>query len=401
MTRPTLIGFAAILLWSTLALLTAASGRVPPFQLAALTFLIGGLAGLPFVARRGLGVLKQSPLAWLHGVGGLFGYHFAYFSALRLAPPAEAGLIAYLWPLLIVLLSAALPGERLRLVHIFGALMGFAGTVVLITGRGGGLAFDPAFLPGYAAALVCAVIWAVYSVASRRFSEVPTEAVAGFCLATAVLSALAHVLFEETVWPADALQWGAVAALGLGPVGLAFYVWDVGMKRGDVRLLGVASYAAPVLSTLLLVACGFAEASLALGAACALIVGGALVATRRGRTPPMAVPDPVPEDPDYENALRQDQTELERWYGDIRHKPISAFSDFDMARSVRQKMHLDLLLPLALARLKENPLAGELYEGELMAAVSGVDPAFWDARPGLRDQYAQLDRGAVEAFRTV
>jgi drug/metabolite transporter (DMT)-like permease len=283
MNRATLIGFTAILLWSTLALLTAGSGTVPAFQLAAMTFLIGGLAGLVFVARsqRGFAALKQPWPAWLHGVGGLFGYHFVYFSALRLAPPAEAGLIAYLWPLLIVMMSALLPGERLRAVHIIGAVMGFAGTVVLITGRSGGLAFDAAYLPGYLAAFACAFIWSGYSVLSRRFSEVPTEAVAGFCLATSALSIICHVLFETTVWPEDMTQWAAVALLGLGPVGLAFYVWDVGMKRGDVRLLGVASYAAPVLSTLLLVVFGFAEASLALGLACALIVGGAVVATRR------------------------------------------------------------------------------------------------------------------------
>ncbi|WP_188410642.1 aromatic amino acid exporter YddG [Agaricicola taiwanensis] len=285
MSRATLIGFTAILLWSTLALLTAGSGAVPPFQLAALTFLVGGLAGLVFVARSPMGfsALKQSPLAWLHGVGGLCGYHFAYFSALRLAPPAEASLIAYLWPLLIVLLSATLPGERLRAAHIIGALMGFAGTVVLVTGRSGGLSYDPVYLPGYLAALIAAVIWAVYSVASRRFAEVPTEAVAGFCLATAVLSALAHLAFETTHWPSGIVEWSSVLLLGLGPVGLAFFVWDIGMKRGDMRLLGTASYAAPVLSTLLLVAFGFAEPTTTLALACGLIVGGAAIATLAGR----------------------------------------------------------------------------------------------------------------------
>jgi drug/metabolite transporter (DMT)-like permease len=88
-----------------------------------------------------------------------------------------------------------------------------------------------------------------------------------------------HLVFETTVWPATTIQWLAVLGLGLGPVGLAFYVWDIGMKRGDIRFLGVASYAAPVLSTLLLVAMGYASATLALGLACALIVLGALVAT--------------------------------------------------------------------------------------------------------------------------
>ncbi|MDQ0304145.1 DMT family transporter [Ancylobacter polymorphus] len=281
----TLIGFSAILLWSTLALTTSSTGAVPPFLLTALTFAIGGAVGLVTAVARGvgLGVLRQPWPVWLHGVGGLFGYHFFYFSALKLAPPAEAGLIAYLWPLLIVLMSAFLPGEGLRPAHIIGALMGLAGTVVLLGARAGGFGFAPEYVPGYLAAALCAVIWSVYSVASRRFASVPTEVVAGFCLATAALSALCHVLFEPSVWPAGAGEWLAVAALGIGPVGIAFYTWDIGMKRGDIRLLGVMSYAAPVLSTLLLVLAGFAALSWSLGLACALIVGGAAVATLPAR----------------------------------------------------------------------------------------------------------------------
>jgi drug/metabolite transporter (DMT)-like permease len=118
----TLTGVLAILLWAGLALLTAASGAVPPFELAALTFAIGGGFGLVFAAARGkLGALVQPWPVWLVGVGGLFGYHALYFAALRRAPPAQASLIACLWPLLIVLFSALLPGERLAARHIVGA----------------------------------------------------------------------------------------------------------------------------------------------------------------------------------------------------------------------------------------------------------------------------------------
>ncbi|WP_029353628.1 EamA family transporter [Bosea sp. 117] len=284
----TLVGCTAILLWSTLALATSATGAVPPFLLTALTFSIGGAVGLAAAVLRGvpLGVLRQPWPVWLHGVGGLFGYHFFYFSALKLAPPAEAGLIAYLWPLLIVLMSSLLPGEKLKSVHVIGALMGLAGTVVLLGGRAGGLGFSPAYLPGYGAALLCAFIWSGYSVLSRRFQSVPTDVVAGFCLATAALSALCHLAFEPHIWPSGTGEWLAVAALGAGPVGLAFYTWDIGMKRGDIKLLGIASYAAPVLSTLLLVAAGYAAASWSLAVACGLIVGGALVATVLARKQP-------------------------------------------------------------------------------------------------------------------
>ena len=219
------------------------------------------------------------------GIGGLFGYHALYFAALRRAPPADASLIAYLWPLLIVLFSAALPGERLKARHVIGAALGFAGAATLFLSKGvnfaaaGGTA-----LLGYGLALCCAFVWSGYSVLSRRLKGAPTEAVAGFCLATAALAALCHLGFETTVIPATAGEWLAILGLGLGPVGLAFYVWDYGVKHGDIRLLGVAAYAAPVLSTLILVAAGVATATSALALACALIVGGAVVASSTGLT---------------------------------------------------------------------------------------------------------------------
>lgn len=276
----TLIGFTAVLMWSLLALLTAASGPVPPFQLTAMAFTIGGGIGLVWVAARGKWpALKQPAAAWILGVGGLSGYHFFYFTALRNAPPVEASLIAYLWPLLIVLLSAFLPGERLRWFHIAGAVLGLAGTALIVT-RGTGISIDFTFLPGYAAAFVCAIIWSTYSVMSRRFADVPTEAVAGFCLATAALSAIAHLLLEDTVWPAGGGEWLAVVALGLMPVGAAFYVWDYGVKRGDIQVIGASAYAAPLISTAILVATGFAEPSLAIGGAALLIAGGAALASK-------------------------------------------------------------------------------------------------------------------------
>ncbi len=277
----TLVGFTAILMWSLLALLTAASGQVPAFQLAAMTFALGGALGATtWVFRRdAVAALRQPAEVWTLGVGGLFGYHALYFLALRLAPPAEAGLISYLWPLLIVLLSALLPGERLRVHHVLGALIGLAGTVLLFVGRGGlGFALDS--MPGFAAAFVAAFVWATYSVLSRRFAAVPTDAVVGFCIVTAILAGICHLLFEQTVWPANATQWLAILGLGVGPVGAAFYAWDIGVKRGDIRVLGAASYAAPLLSTLFLVLAGYAAANWSLLLAAILIAGGGVLAAK-------------------------------------------------------------------------------------------------------------------------
>jgi drug/metabolite transporter (DMT)-like permease len=225
-----------------------------------------------------LGHLRQPAAVWLLGVGGLFGYHFFYFLALKSSPPVEANLINYLWPLLIVLFSALLPGERLRWWHVAGALLGLGGTLLLVT-DGGRVAFRAEYAAGYASALACAVTWGGYSVLSRRFGTAPTDTVGGFCGVTALLAALCHLAFEQTVWPSGS-EWLALLVMGAGPMGAAFFVWDVGMKRGNIKALGGLSYTAPLLSTLLLLCFGRASPSVELALACLFIVGGAVLASR-------------------------------------------------------------------------------------------------------------------------
>lgn len=273
----TAIGFIAILLWSTLALFTAMSGRVPPFQLVFMTFIIGGLLILAIAAARGqLRRIMPTRASFALGLYGPFGDTFLYYAAVKTAPAAEANLIHYLWPLLIVLFAALLPGGGLKLRHLVGALIGLAATALLISnnlGGGGGLQL------GHILAALGAFVWASYSVASRRFAGVPSESLSLTMLGCAIPALICHLVFEPTLWALTPVEWGGVLGLGLGSIGLAFVVWDIGMKRGDVALLGVASYAAPVLSTLILVVAGYAAASWLLAAACVLIVVGAGVAS--------------------------------------------------------------------------------------------------------------------------
>ena len=280
-TRATAVGFVAVLLWSLLALFTVGSAPTPPLLLNTICFSIGGTLGLIWTWRNGgLRQLRDVPwTTYLFGTIGLFGYHALYFSALRMAPAAQAGLIAYLWPLLIVLFSGLLPGENLRIGHLIGACLGFAGAAVIIAG-GGDTGFQLENLPGYALALLCALTWSGYSVLSRRLGDTPTSSVAVFCIASAVASGVLHLAVEYTVWPTSAFGWASVLALGLGPVGLAFYVWDIGVKQGNIQVLGTASYAAPLLSTLVLVLAGIAAPSWGLAIAALLVTGGAVIAAR-------------------------------------------------------------------------------------------------------------------------
>ena len=279
----TLTGGTAVFMWGLLALFTTQTGAVPPFLLAALSFGIAtSLIIVKWLVYREsvINHLRQPPGAWIVGVMGLFGYHFFYFMALRHAPPIEAGLIAYMWPLLIVLFSAFLPGERLRWFHLAGAIVGLAGAAILITGGAEFSGFQTEFILGYIMAICCALTWSVYSIVNRRFRSVPTDTVGGFCAATTILAALCHLGFETTVWPDGMLQWLAILGLGLFPVGMAFFAWDYGIKHGDVKVLCAFAYAAPLISTALLILFGQGEATWAVGLGCLLTVGGALLAAK-------------------------------------------------------------------------------------------------------------------------
>jgi drug/metabolite transporter (DMT)-like permease len=187
-------------------------------------------------------------------------------------------LINYLWPLLIVVFSSLLPGERLRWFHTAGALLGLSGAFLLVALKGN-ISFQSESIGGYLAAVACAVIWATYSVLNRRFEHIPTASVSGFCGMTALLAFLCHLVMESWVTP-NLAQLFYIILMGLGPLGLAFFVWDYGTKHGDLRLIGVLSYSTPLLSTLLLILFGKAEASLLVLISCTLIIGGALLASK-------------------------------------------------------------------------------------------------------------------------
>jgi drug/metabolite transporter (DMT)-like permease len=279
-TKATFVGFCAILLWGMLALLTSFTGNVPAFELTAMTFFIAFLASAVAFVRAGadFSILRQPPAVWLNGVLGLFGYHALYFMALKSAPAVEASLINYLWPVLIVLFSSFLPGEKLRLNHALGVALGFAGVIVLLL-AGGPVTLDPRYLGGYLLALACSVIWAVYSVNSRRFQAAPTMLIGAFCGITALLSLVCHLLFEKTVMPSPS-AWLPILLLGLGPVGLAFFAWDYGVKRGNIKVLGALSYIAPLLSSALLIVFGQAQFHVRILLACLCIVAGSVVASR-------------------------------------------------------------------------------------------------------------------------
>jgi drug/metabolite transporter (DMT)-like permease len=281
--RATLFGFSAIGLWAALAVLTTAAAGIPPFQLLALTFSLAGGLGCAWLLRpggAGITALRQPPSAAVLTIAALGGYHALYFIAFGRAPAVEVNLVNYLWPLLIVVFAGLLPGVRVHARQWAGTLLGLAGAALVVT-RGQSFALQPKYIAGYLAALGAAITWAAYSVLNRRFGSVSSSAMAGSCLAVGALGAVIHLTGETWVTPTPG-QWAAIVAMATGPVGTAFWCWDRGTKHGDIVVLGMASYAAPLLSTGLLLIFGRARPHWTQGAALGLLLLGAYLSAGGG-----------------------------------------------------------------------------------------------------------------------
>ena len=250
-----------VLMWSTLASCVVVLGHLPTLFVNGIALTVGGLLGLPWARD-----WRMPPLLAVVGSACMFAYHVVYFYALQLGDPVGVSLIHYLWPILIVLLSPVFTRDvRVSGRHLVPAAIGFAGAILACfaswgtaSGSGAGSttlgishAGIAATCVAYALALLSAFAWAAYSLLGTRYRQVPSHSVGLFCL-SAGLGCLA-LYFSRSSWPHVTMTDASVLMyMGLGPMGGAFYLWDLAMKRGDPRKTAVLSYAIPVLSTLFL-----------------------------------------------------------------------------------------------------------------------------------------------------
>lgn len=270
--HPNLYALGAIALWAALASLGVTLRHVPPFLLTGLALVIGSIPAWPLVRQ-----WKVPARTLALGIYGLFGFHFLLFIALRMAPPVEANLVNYLWPLFIVVLAPVfLPGLRLKAAHVLAALAGFAGAAIAILGGGDA---NGAWSWGYLPALASAFIWASYSLWTRRVEAFPTAAIGLFGLVSGLLSLACHALLEQPV-DLSPRDWLLIAVMGFGPLGAAFFLWDKALKGGDARHIGILSYLTPLASTALLVLVTGRALSTGIALAAVLIIGAAVMGTR-------------------------------------------------------------------------------------------------------------------------
>lgn len=283
--KANLYALGAIALWATLAALGVSLSHVPPFLLTGLSLLIGSVIALPLL-RHDLNQWRVPISTLALGVYGLFGFHFLLFIALRHAPPVEANLVNYLWPLFMVVLSPLLlPDIQLRSAHVAAALLGFAGAAMAILGasigepgrasEASGTIAAGGWSWGYLLALASGLIWASYSLLTKRVKPFPTAAIGLFGLLSGLLSLLCHWLLEPAI-QLSGNDWILIVLMGLGPLGAAFFLWDRALKLGDARHIGILSYLTPLTSTMMLLAVTHRPLTWPIALATVMIVGAAV-----------------------------------------------------------------------------------------------------------------------------
>ena len=274
--QPTICGVVALVLWSFSAVSVCLLAHIPVFQLAA---IVGGI-GVTVTAVRITLIGKWSEMRqplhfWVFGIF-LIGFNeWVYLFALKNAPPEQADLINYLWPLLLLLSVGLLPKERISLVSLIGAAIGFAGIYILLTWGGKGGVFRGEYLWGYVAAFLAAISWVVYILFSKSNPHKSPEFVGLYFGGMALFCGVVHFQYEQTVIP-TLFEWTVLAFTGIAIHGSAFPLWDFAMKKGAFDFLSMLSYFTPISSILILILFGQVEGTAGLGIACVFVTFGNL-----------------------------------------------------------------------------------------------------------------------------
>lgn len=288
--RHTLGGLGAILIWSTsIALARSVTEQVGPLTAASSVHLIGGTFFVlqQFFFQKGLiHQVLRLPVRYLLGCGTLFVvYMLALFLAVGLAADRsqvlEIGLLNYLWPALTLIFSLFLLNKKVSLLLAPGTVLAFMGLFLVLTpGQSLSTAFILANVTNnpvaYALGLVAALSWALYSNLTRRWAGPKSSGgVAVFLPATGIILLMLRLLsVEESSWN---MRVGLEVVFMGAATAIAYALWDLAMRKGDLVFVAACSYLTPVLSTLLSCIYLRVVAGFSLWLGCFLIAGGSLL----------------------------------------------------------------------------------------------------------------------------
>lgn len=273
----------AVVLWASWPALATAVGPAPPFLTLGASALIGFLFSLLLAARKGAAhTFLSLPFKTMVFVAlGLMGNNAFYIAAIGRIGPAEANVVHYLWPVLLVLLASMLQQRLPSLLQALGVAFGFVGVAVALYPQMAGSLDGIGVLLGVFGALT----FAVYSV-GRSLARIETNVV-GPSLGLAGLAALsAHFAIEPAYWP-SATEWLAIVLMGIGPFTVANMLWDKATRSGSAAAISSFAFLTPLVAMGLLAAFGLGNVTSNTIVGALFAIAGALLSStsRRSATP--------------------------------------------------------------------------------------------------------------------
>jgi len=254
-------------------------------QIVLLRTLLGGAALTVLVLLRGgfdRQAIRAEAGALLLGGAALGANWVALFEAYRLLNISLATLIYYVGPMLILLLSPVLFGEKLTGMKIAALCLVAVGLVCI----SGSIAFGGLRLSGLFAAMIAALFYASLIVFNKRITRTGGLQTAAIELDVAFVVVLAYVLATTGLPQPRAADLPYIAVIGLVNTGLAYCLYFSGLQKLPGQSVALISYVDPV-STLVFSALFLHEAMTPLQlVGGVLILGGAMFGELRGRQAP-------------------------------------------------------------------------------------------------------------------
>ena len=255
--KHTYLGIGALFIWAVEPLLVSEIKTLPIFELLTIVFMSSfSVTAIKLtISRKWSTVKNHYPWIWIAGLVGVCGGDFAYIYGAQFAPIAHVDLIDYLWPCVAVVFTGFLPNERFSWQKIIGSSIALFGIYILVAGDGGLDNISYEFAVGYLLAFGGAIVWGCYSVFSRYYASLPIEMVGLYCGIGAMISLVLHLSMETFVMPSSH-EWMMAIITGATGGGIAYQLWDAGVKRGDIYLLSSLTYVGRLIGMILLVCFG-------------------------------------------------------------------------------------------------------------------------------------------------
>jgi len=275
-------GFAlgAVLLWSTWPTLAAWTQPAPPLLVFGLAAAVGFCVMLlrATATGRAAGFLAIRPATLVFVALALLANNVLYLLAMPRIGPAEANVIAYLWPVLLTAMGAVVGRSGLTALQGLGIGISFVGAAIVI-GPSLGATMDFA---GIALAFASGLVFAVYALI-RSYGREPQDVVGPSMGLIALICLPAHFAFEPAT-PLTATQLVAIAGIGVAPLSLSNMLWDQAGRTGQLPLISTIAYLTPLGALLLLALSGAAAVTWATAGGAAFIVAGAFAAANFFKT---------------------------------------------------------------------------------------------------------------------